>query len=56
MNIHPNKQFFQVAGARDQTTDPWITRPVLYPYTKGTQVYKGFDPIAGVYACYAIKV
>ena len=33
MNIHPNKQFFQVAGARDQTTDPWITRAVLYPYT-----------------------
>ena len=21
-----------------------------------TQVYKGFDPIVGVYACYAIKV
>ena len=22
---------FQVAGTGDQTTDPWITRPVLYP-------------------------
>ena len=25
-NFHPNKQLFQVAGAGDQTTDPWITR------------------------------
>ena len=36
MNFHPDKQLFQVAGAGDQTTDPWITRPVLYPYTTGT--------------------
>ena len=36
MNFHPIKQFFQVTGARDQTTDPWITKPVLYPYNTGT--------------------
>ena len=30
MNFHPNKQFFQVAGAKDRTTDPWITKPALY--------------------------
>ena len=39
MNFHPDKQFFQVASTGDQTTDPWITRPVLYPYTTGTQSY-----------------
>ena len=33
MNFHPNKQFFQVAGAKDRTTDPWITKPALYLYT-----------------------
>ena len=32
MNFHPDKQLFQVAGVVDRTTDPWITRPVLYPY------------------------
>jgi hypothetical protein len=36
MNFHPDKQLFQVADARDRTTDPWITRPVLYPYSMGT--------------------
>jgi hypothetical protein len=25
MNFHPDKQLFQVAGAGDRTTDPWIT-------------------------------
>ena len=34
-NFHPDKQLFQVAGARDLTTDPWITRPELYPYITG---------------------
>ena len=24
-----------VAGARDRTTDPWITKPVIYIYTMG---------------------
>ena len=24
MNFHPDKQLFQVAGARDRTTDPWV--------------------------------
>ena len=38
MNFHPDKQLFQVAGAGDQTTDPRITRPVLYPYTTGTHL------------------
>ena len=33
MNFHPDKQLFQVAGVR--TTDPWITRSVLSPYTMG---------------------
>ena len=37
MNFHPDKQLFQVVGAGDRTTDPWITRLVLYPYTTGTQ-------------------
>ena len=32
MNFHPDKQ---VAGAGDRTTDPWITKPVLYLYTIG---------------------
>ena len=36
MNFHPDKQLFQVAATGDRTTDPWITRPVLYPYTTGT--------------------
>ena len=35
MNFHPDKQLFQVAGARDRTTDPWITKPALYLYTMG---------------------
>ena len=35
MNFHPHKQLFQVASAGDRTTDPWITRPVLYPYPRG---------------------
>ena len=39
MNFHPDKQLFQVAGARDRTTDPWITKPVLYPYTMGGLTY-----------------
>ena len=29
---------FQVAGTRDQTTDPWIMRPVLYPYITGNHL------------------
>ena len=33
MNFHTDKQLFQVAGARDRTTDPWITRAVIYPFT-----------------------
>ena len=33
MNFHPDKQLFQVAGAGDQTTDPWITNPALNLYT-----------------------
>ena len=32
MNLHPVKQLFQVAGAGDQTTDPWHARPGLYPF------------------------
>ena len=35
MNFHPDKQLFQVAGAGDRTTDPWITKPVLYLYAMG---------------------
>ena len=35
MNFHPVKQLFQVAGARDRTTDPWVTSPTLPPYTTG---------------------
>ena len=35
MNFHPDKQLFQVAGTIDRTTDLWITRPELYPYTTG---------------------
>ena len=35
MNFHPDKQLFQVAGTGDRTTDPWITKPVLYLYTMG---------------------
>ena len=32
MNFYPDKQHFQVAGAWDQTTDPWVLRPALYPH------------------------
>ena len=32
MNFHPDKQLFQVAVAGDQTTDPWVFRPALYPH------------------------
>ena len=35
MNFHPEKQLFQVAAARDRTTDPWITKRVIYLYTMG---------------------
>ena len=35
MNFHPDKQLLQVAGTRDQTTDPWITRPALLPTQQG---------------------
>ena len=35
MNFHPDKQLFLVAGTGDRTTDPWITKPVLYLYTMG---------------------
>ena len=35
MNFHPDKQLFQVAGAGDRTTDPWITKPALYLYIMG---------------------
>ena len=38
INFHSVKQLFQVAGTEDRTTDPWITRPVLYPYTMGTEL------------------
>jgi cytochrome c biogenesis protein CcdA len=38
MNFHPDKQLFQVAGTRDQTTDPWITMPALYLYTMGAHL------------------
>ena len=40
MTFHPYKQLFQVAGAKDWTTDPCITRPVLYPDTRGTLLDK----------------
>ena len=30
VNFHLDKQLFQVAGAGDRTTDPWITKPALY--------------------------
>ena len=39
MNFHPEKQFFQVASARDRTTDTWITKQAIYLYTMG-------DPLA----------
>ena len=39
MNFHPDKQLLQDVVARDQTTDPWITKPALYLYTMG-------DPLA----------
>ena len=29
-------QLFQIAGARDRTTDPWIVRPDIYPTPRGT--------------------
>ena len=32
MNLHPDKQLFQVAGTVDWTTDPWIIQPALYLY------------------------
>ena len=35
MNFHPDKQLLQVAGAGDQTNDPWISKPALYLYTMG---------------------
>ena len=36
MSFHPDKQLFLSCRCRDRTTDQWITRPVLYPYTSGT--------------------
>ena len=36
MNFHPDKQLFQVASPGNQTTDPWITRSMLYLYTTVT--------------------
>jgi hypothetical protein len=36
MNFHPVKQLFQVAGAGDRTAEPWVTSPMLPPYTTGT--------------------
>ena len=51
MNFHPDKQLFQVAGSEVRTTDPWITRPELYPYTTGDTTaelyYKDFVYIFG---------
>ena len=35
MNFHPDKQLLKVAGDRDQTTNPWITKPALYLYIMG---------------------
>ena len=53
MNFHPDKQLFQVVGARDRTTDPWITRPELYPYTMGDSLLgahlKDYQNKAGFY-------
>ena len=40
MNFHPYKQLYQVAGAGDWTTDPWITKPALYHYTIGDPLSK----------------
>ena len=44
MNFHPDKQLFQVAGAVDRTTDPWIRRPELYPYTTGDSLINNLKP------------
>ena len=45
MNLHPDKQLFQVAGTGDRTTDLCVTRPELYPYTTGdsytANIYSG---------------
>ena len=40
MNFHPDQQFFQVAGAKDRTTDPWVTSSMLPlpPTPRGTPV------------------
>ena len=35
MNFHPDYQLFQDAGAGVWTTEPWITRAELNPYTTG---------------------
>ena len=35
MNLNPDKQLFPVASTGVQTTDSWITKPVLYLYTMG---------------------
>ena len=44
--------FFKLPGTGDRTTDPWITRPVLYPYTMGTHdsgkfILKNLIPLLG---------
>ena len=38
---------FQVVGrpAGDRTTDPWITRPELYPYNTGDSLHKIFTQL-----------
>ena len=38
-NFHPDKQLFQVASARDRTTDPWVTSPTLPRYTTGDSLF-----------------
>ena len=51
MNFHPDKQLFQVASTGDWTTDPWITKPALYPYTMGDSSYFWLSKCCGFGFC-----
>ena len=42
MNFYP---VFQIGGARDRTTDSWITRSALSPYTTGDSLVKVLNSV-----------
>ena len=44
MKFHPDEQLSHGVSAGDRTTDPWIKRPVLYPYTTGTYAENHTQP------------